>query len=285
MPAFALHSTELIATLAIGFSAALLLGYVAQRLRLSAIVGCMLAGIAVGPHTPGFVADQALANQLAEIGIVLWMYGVGLHFSWRDLLAVRRIAVRGAIGQSAAATALGLLVGIAMGWGWTAGLVFGFALSVASTVVLVRGLQEAGALHTLHGHVALGWLIVEDLLTVGILVLLPALGSGGEGDLVRRLGATVLNLLGLALVYAAAVRIVPWFLGHVARLQSRELFTLAVLAVAVGVAYGSAQAFGVSMALGAFLGGLVVGHSDLSHQAAADALPLRDAFAVLFFAR
>ncbi len=278
-----LADTALIATIAISLCAALALGVLARKFRLSPIVGYMLAGILVGPHTPGFVADAHLAEQLAEIGIALLMFGVGLHFSVDDLVAVRRIAVPGAVGQSLIATLFG--VGVALAWGWslTAGIVFGLALSVASTVVLVRGLTDLRQLHSLNGHVAIGWLVVEDLFTVLILVALPALAGSGEGGLAADLGLTALKILGLVVVYVVGSRVVPWFLQHVARLQSRELFTLAVLGIALGIAYGSAALLSVSMALGAFLGGMIVGRSELSHQAAADALPLRDAFAVLFF--
>jgi CPA2 family monovalent cation:H+ antiporter-2 len=286
--------TDLIATIAISLSAALLLGVLARKLRLAPIVGYMLAGVLVGPHTPGFVADAQLAEQLAEIGIALLMFGVGLHFSVDDLVNVRKVAVPGAVGQSALATLFGVLVAWLAGWGVVAGLVFGMALSVASTVVLVRGLTDLRQLHSLHGHVAVGWLVVEDLFTVLILVALPALAGAANGDanatdpaaggsLVANLGLTVVKIAGLAVLYIGGTRVVPWFLQHVARLQSKELFTLAVLGMALGVAYGSAAVLGVSMALGAFLGGMIVGRSDLSHQAAADALPLRDAFAVLFF--
>ena len=283
----ALANTELIATIAVSLSAALGFGVVARKLRVSPIVGYMLAGILVGPHTPGFVANQQLADQLAEIGIALLMFGVGLHFSLDDLLAVRRVAVPGALGQSAFATVFGIGVALACGWDWSAGLVFGMALSVASTVVLIRGLTDCRQLDSVHGHVAVGWLVVEDLLTVLMLIALPTLAGGGEGaneaSVWTAIGTTALKLVGLGLLYVVGTRVVPWFLEHVARLQSRELFTLAVLGIALGVAYGSAVAFSVSMALGAFLGGMIVGRSELSHQAAADALPLRDAFAVLFF--
>lgn len=282
----ALAQTELIATIAVSLTAALALGVLARKLRLSPIVGYMLAGILVGPHTPGFVADQHLAEQLAEIGIALLMFGVGLHFSVADLLAVKRVAIPGAIGQSLLATVFGVGVAWSCGWGLSAGLVFGLALAVASTVVLVRGLQDLRQLNSVHGHVAVGWLVVEDLMTVLILVALPALavGEGGEsGGLWLSLGTTALKILGLGVLYVVGTKVVPWFLQHTAKLQSRELFTLAVLGIALGVAYGSAVAFSVSMALGAFLGGMIVGQSELSHQAAADALPLRDAFAVLFF--
>lgn len=277
------HPTALIATVAVSLTAALVLGGLARRIGLSPIVGYMLAGIAVGPHTPGFVADADLAAQLAEIGIALLMFGVGLHFSLRDLIAVRRIAVTGALGQSALATGLVLLLVLPLGWTLSAGLVFGLALSVASTVVLIRGLTEQGALHTVHGRIAVGWLVVEDLLTVLMLLLLPVLAATEQTGVLDSLLVQAGRLLGLVLVYPLAVRVVPWCLVQVSKLRSRELFTLAVLALALGVAFGSAELFGISMALGAFLGGMVVGQSDLSHQAAADALPFRDAFAVLFF--
>jgi len=283
MIAEAAHSTALIATVAASLTAALILGALCRRMGLSPIVGYMLAGIAVGPHTPGFVADAGLAAQLAEIGIALLMFGVGLHFSLRDLLAVRRIAITGALGQSAIATGLVLLLAIPLGWTAEAGLVFGLALSVASTVVLIRGLSDQGSLHTVHGRIAVGWLVVEDLLTVLMLLLLPVLAAAGESGVFESLLTQAGRLAGLILVYPLAVRIVPWCLLQVSRLRSRELFTLTVLVLALGVAYGSAELFGISMALGAFLGGMVVGQSDLSHQAAADALPFRDAFAVLFF--
>ena len=279
----AVAQTELIATIAISLTAALALGVLARKLRIAPIVGYMLAGIAVGPHTPGFVADAHLAEQLAEIGIALLMFGVGLHFSVDDLVSVRRVAVPGALGQSLVATLFGVAVALACGWTLSAGIVFGLALSVASTVVLVRGLTDLRQLHSLHGHVAVGWLVVEDLFTVLILVALPALAGASDGSLVADLGWTAVKVAALALLYVGGTRIVPWFLQYVARLQSRELFTLAVLGIALGIAYGSASLLSVSMALGAFLGGMIVGRSELSHQAAADALPLRDAFAVLFF--
>lgn len=243
----------------------------------------MLAGVLVGPHTPGFVADARLAVQLAEIGIALLMFGVGLHFSVGDLVKVRRVAIPGAIGQSLVATLFGMAVALLWGWTLSAGVVFGLALSVASTVVLVRGLTDLRQLHSVHGHVAIGWLVVEDLFTVLILVALPALAGTSQAGLLPSLGWTLVKVLGLAALYLAGTRVVPWFLQYVARLQSRELFTLAVLGIALGIAYGSAELLSVSMALGAFLGGMIVGRSELSHQAAADALPLKDAFAVLFF--
>jgi CPA2 family monovalent cation:H+ antiporter-2 len=291
------HETALIATMSVALALAFVGGFLATRLRLPAIVGYLLAGVAVGPFTPGFVADTGLAPQLAEIGVILLMFGVGIHFSLRDLLAVRSVAIPGAVGQSAAATALAVPVAIWWGWGVEAGLVLGLAISVASTVVLLRALLEGDLLETTSGRVAVGWLIVEDLLTVLALVLLPVLaGGGGDGhgaaaagpgnwtDVLATIGWTLGKVVLLVLVMLlAGARLVPWLLIQVSRTGSRELFILAVLAVAFGIAFGSAVIFGVSFALGAFLAGLVVGESDLSHQAAEDALPLRDAFAVLFF--
>lgn len=291
------HESGLIATITVALAVAFVGGFVATRLHLPSIVGYLLAGVAVGPFTPGFIADSHLAPELAEIGVILLMFGVGIHFSLRDLLAVRAIAIPGAVGQIAIATALG--TGVALMWGWTlgAGLVLGLALSVASTVVLVRALMDRGLLDSTHGRVAVGWLIVEDLFTVLALVLLPVLALSLGGDhvdgqgaapgawsLALALAATLgkVALFGL-FVFLVAARVVPWLLVQVARAGSRELFTLAVLAIALGIAFGSAMLFGVSLALGAFVAGVVVGESDLSHQAAADALPFRDAFAVLFF--
>ncbi len=275
----------LILTLAGGLAAALALGYVSHRLGLSPIVGYLLAGIVVGPHTPGFVADRHLAEQMAEVGVILLMFGVGLHFHVEDLLAVWRVAVPGALVQSAAATLLGLAVGVACGWGWAAGLVFGLALSVASTVVLTRVLADNDDLHTPVGHIAVGWLVVEDLLTVVVLVVLPALfGKEAGGGLAWELGAAGVKIAALvALVFVLGGRLIPWVFGVAAGARSRELFTLTVLVVALGVAVGSAKLFGVSMALGAFLAGMVAGRSEFSLRASAEALPMRDAFAVLFF--
>ncbi len=282
------HNIDLILTLTGGLTAALGLGFVTQKLRLSPIVGYLLAGILVGPFTPGFVADNEIATQFAEIGVILLMFGVGLHFHLKDLIAVRKVAIPGALVQIAVATALGALVTRMFGWSWTAGIVFGMAISVASTVVLTRVLADNRALHTPSGHIAIGWLIVEDLFTILVLVLLPALfGRGEEAD-----GAGVLATLGWALIKLTALigfaliagqRIIPWFLGYVARTGSRDLFTLAVLVLALGIAVGSAQLFGASMALGAFLAGMIVGQSEFSARSASDALPMRDAFAVLFF--
>lgn len=293
-----MHDTALIATIAAGFGLAFVLGLVATRLRLPPLVGYLVAGIVVGPYTPGFVADTALAGQLAEIGVILLMFGVGLHFSIADLLAVRRIAVPGAMVQITAATVLGAIVSHFWGWTWGAGVVFGLSLSVASTVVLLRALEARGILDSGDGRIAVGWLIVEDLVTVLALVLLPALALslGGtpeaagdhaaapQGSVLSALGITFLKVGAfLALMLFVGTRAVPWLLERVARTGSRELFTLAVLAVAVGIAVGAASLFGVSFALGAFFAGVVISESDLSHQAAADALPLQDAFAVLFF--
>ncbi|MGH7149505.1 MAG: cation:proton antiporter, partial [Planctomycetota bacterium] len=282
-----MHDLDLILTLTGGLAAALALGYGTHRLGLSPIVGYLLAGIAIGPHTPGFVANRALAEQLAEIGVVLLMFGVGLHFHLKELLAVRRIAITGALGQVAVATALAALVARAIGWDWTAGIVFGLAISVASTVVLTRVLADNRDLHTPTGHIAVGWLVVEDLFTVIVLVLLPALFGPGRArgsDVLLGLGFAALKIAALVvLTILAGGRLIPRLLERVAATRSRELFTLTVLVVALGIAVGSARLFGVSMALGAFLAGMVVGRSEFSLRAASDALPMRDAFAVLFF--
>ena len=280
-----MHEFDLILTLTGGLVAAFVGGYITQRLHLSPIVGYLAAGILVGPFTPGFVADRALAEQLAEIGVILLMFGVGLQFHVEDLLAVRRVAIPGAIVQSLVATALGALVADLAGWDLTAGVVFGVALSVASTVVLVRVLSDYRQLHTPTGHIAVGWLVVEDLFTVLVLVLMPAvLGSSGGSSPVLAV-VIALAKVGALTMFTIVIggRALPWLLAHVSRLQSRELFTLAVLAIALGIAVAAAKLFGVSMALGAFLAGLVVGRSEFSVRAAADALPMRDAFAVLFF--
>jgi CPA2 family monovalent cation:H+ antiporter-2 len=282
------HGGELISTIALGLSAAFLAGLVARRLRLPSIVGYLLAGVALGPFTPGVFADQEIARELAEIGVILLMFGVGIHFSLRDLLAVRGIAIPGAAVQISVATALGTAVGVAMGWGLGGGLVFGLCLSVASTVVLVRALIQRNALDNVHGRVAVGWLIVEDIFTVLVLVLLPSLalmadGSGSTNPLLA-VGEAMLKAAALgAVMVLIGARLVPWLLVQVAREGSQEMFTLGVLAVALGIAFASSAIFGVSLALGAFLAGAIVGETDLSHKAAADALPLRDAFAVLFF--
>ena len=283
------HGGELISTIALGLSAAFLAGLVARRLRLPSIVGYLLAGVALGPFTPGVFADQEIAMELAEIGVILLMFGVGIHFSLRDLLAVRGIAIPGAAFQIVVATALGTALAVGMGWGLAGGLVFGLCLSVASTVVLLRALIQRNALDNVHGRAAVGWLIVEDIFTVLVLVLLPSLalvtaGSASGTNVMLALGEAVLKAaaLGLVMVFVGA-RLVPWLLIQVAREGSQEMFTLGVLAVALGIAFASSAIFGVSLALGAFLAGAIVGETDLSHKAAADALPLRDAFAVLFF--
>lgn len=283
----ALQNLDLIFTLTGGLSAALALGYLTHRLGLSPIVGYLLAGIAVGPQTPGFVANANLAAEMAEIGVILLMFGVGLHFHLKELLAVKHVAIPGAVGQSLLATVLAALVTWSFGWELSGGIVFGLAISVASTVVLIRVLADNRDLHTPAGHIAVGWLVVEDLFTVVALVLLPALfGSGQTGwaHLPMTLGIAAVKMVALVLlIFLVGGRFVPWFLEKVALTRSRELFTLTVLVLALGIAVGSAMVFGVSMALGAFLAGMIVGKSDFSQRAAAEALPMRDAFAVLFF--
>ncbi len=282
------HHTSLIAILCIGFVLAFSLGLLALRLRLSPIVGYLLAGVLVGPHTPGFVGDQTLAPQLAEIGVILLMFGVGLHFSMRDLIAVRYIAVPGAIVQMAVATAMGWFLGWRLGWPHPQSIIFGLALSVASTVVLLRALESGRMLDSDRGRIAIGWLIVEDLAMVLALVLVPALaGSTGEdkgGSLGIALLATLAKVGGfIALMLIVGRRVLPWVLERVAGTGSRELFTLCVLACAMGIAFGAAELFGVSFALGAFFAGMLLNESPHGHKAAEDSLPLRDAFAVLFF--
>jgi CPA2 family monovalent cation:H+ antiporter-2 len=286
------HSVPLITTIAAALGLALILGFVAVRLKLPALVGYLIAGVILGPGTPGFVADLALSLQLAEIGVMLLMFGVGLHFSLEDLLAVRRIALPGAVGQMAVATALGVAVASLWGWSLGAAIVFGLALSVASTVVLLRALESRGLLETINGHVAVGWLVVEDLAMVLVLVLLPALsgwlgapGHGAsDGNLLKTLAITLGKVsIFVALMLVVGRRVFPWLLWQVARTGSRELFTLCVIAAAVGIAYVSAILFGVSFALGAFFAGMVLRESALSQRAADESLPLRDAFAVLFF--
>jgi CPA2 family monovalent cation:H+ antiporter-2 len=292
--AAAIHEVPLISTIAVGLAFAFVGGLLAARLRLPPLVGYLLAGIAVGPFTPGFVADTKLAPQLAEIGVILLMFGVGMHFSVRDLFAVRRVALPGALAQIAVATALG--AGLASLWGWPvgAGIIFGLSLSVASTVVLLRALEARDMVGSNDGRIAIGWLVVEDLVMVLVLVLLPAVAGamGGHvtdqtaegGNIWLALALTlgkVVAFVGLMLV--VGVRFFPWLLARVERTGSRELFTLAVIALALGVAFGSAKLFGVSFALGAFFAGMVINESDLSHRAAKDLQPLQDAFAVLFF--
>ncbi len=301
------HDTPLIATIVAGLGLAFIFGAIAQRLRIQPLVGYLLAGVAVGPHTPGFVASQELAPELAEMGVILLMFGVGLHFSLKDLLSVRAIAVPGAVFQMAAATVLGAGFAWMLGWPIASGLVFGLALSVASTVVLLRALGDRRLIETEKGRIAVGWLIVEDLAMVLALVLLPAMagllgaGSGAEtaangvvaegldaggvgSGIWEVIGITLLQVVifvGLMLVVGR--RVIPWLLHYIAHTGSRELFRLAVLAIALGVAFGAAKLFGVSLALGAFFAGMVLAESELSHRAAEESLPFRDAFAVLFF--
>jgi CPA2 family monovalent cation:H+ antiporter-2 len=278
---------DLILTLTGCLAVALVCGYVTYRLGLSPIVGYLVAGVLVGGHTPGFVANLGISEELAEIGVILLMFGVGLQFHVEELLGVRRVAVPGAVLRSLAATLLGLLIGWLFGWPWEASLVFGLALSIASTVVLIRVLVDHHDLQTQTGRVAVGWLVVEDLFTVLVLVLLPAMfgpGAGGLGGVVMGIITAFLKVaLMVGLTFVVGERVIPWVLDRVAATRSRELFTLTVLVLALGIAVGSARLFGVSMALGAFLAGMVVGRSEFSLRAASDALPMRDAFAVLFF--
>jgi CPA2 family monovalent cation:H+ antiporter-2 len=296
------HDTPLIATIVAGLGLAFVFGALANRFRIPPLVGYLVAGVLVGPNTPGFVADAGLANELAEIGVILLMFGVGLHFSLKDLLSVRAIAVPGAIVQIGFATALGAGLAWMLGWSMGAGLVFGLALSVASTVVLLRALQERRMIETERGRIAVGWLIVEDLAMVLALVLLPALAGvlGGQeqadahasGLLSLPASYGIWGVVGITLAKVAAFvivmlvvgrRVIPWILHYVAHTGSRELFRLAVLAIALGVAFGAAKLFGVSLALGAFFAGMIMSESELSHRAAEESLPLRDAFSVLFF--
>src|SRR5476649_2920629 len=265
-------------------------GLLAHRLRLQPIFGYLVAGVAVGPFTPGFTADAPLAAELAEIGVMLLMFGVGLHFSLKDLVSVARIAVPGAIGQIAIATAMGVGLAHVLGWSWTAGFVFGLALSVASTVVMIRALQDRRILETERGRIAVGWLVVEDLAMVLALVLVPAASmmvSSGDVPPSRLVFSLLITLakvsIFVALMLLVGRRVIPWLMHHTAHTGSRELFRLAVYAIALGVAFGAAKLFGVSFALGAFFAGMVMGESDLSQRATEEAMPLRDAFAVLFF--
>ncbi|QXE91891.1 cation:proton antiporter [Geomonas subterranea] len=282
-----MHDLSLIMTVTGGFVAALCFGYLAHRIGLSSIVGFLLAGIAVGPYTPGFVADRHMAEQFAEIGVILLMFGVGLQFHFKELLQVKRAAVPGALGQSAVATLLSAVVAVGMGWSWPAGIIFGLAVSVASTVVLLRVLVDNNELHTPAGHIAVGWLVVEDLLTVFLLVILPVLfgpQATSGGNLPAAIGLALLKIgLLIVVTFWGGGKVIPRILEHVAETHSRELFTLTVLVLALGIAVASAKFFGVSMALGAFLAGMVVKQSDFSFRAATEALPMRDAFAVLFF--
>ncbi len=285
------HSTPLITTIVGGLVLAFLLGMLANRLRISPLVGYLVAGVLAGPFTPGFVADTSLAPELAEIGVILLMFGVGLHFSLKDLMAVKNIAIPGAIAQIAVATLLGMGLSSLLGWDLVTGLVFGLCLSTASTVVLLRALEERQLIDSQRGQIAIGWLIVEDLAMVLTLVLLPAFaGIMGEGqnmqlkDLLIELGITLGKVIAfITIMIVVGRRLVPWILAKTASTGSRELFTLSVLALAMGVAYGAVAIFDVSFALGAFFAGMVLNESELSHRAAHDTLPLRDAFAVLFF--
>jgi len=287
-----IHETDLIATVAIGLSLAFVGGLIAARLRLPPIVGYLAAGVVIGPFTPGFVADAEITPQLAEIGVILLMFGVGLHFSPGDLLAVRGLALPGAVGQIAAATLVGVALGIAWGWGLGGGLVLGLALSVASTVVLLRALGARGELQTPHGRVAVGLLLVEDLAMVVTLVLLPVLAGPlggatevtGTGDIVSALAVTLAKVALFAiLMLVVGARVIPWLFRRVAQVGSRELFVIGLLAASLGIAYGASILFGVSFALGAFVGGLVVGQSESGHAAGEQLAPLEDAFAALFF--
>jgi len=280
-----MHESALLLTLTLSLAAALALGFVTQRLHLSPIVGYLLAGLIVGPYTPGFVADRTVANEFAEIGIILMMFGVGLHFHLKDLLAVRNVAIPGAVVQSATATLLGALAGREFGWTWGTSLVFGVALSVASTVMLIRVLVDNRALQSLTGRIAVGWLVVEDIFTVIVLVLLTPIFSASNDVSIAAIAAMTIAKLAVLVAFAFLVggRVIPRLLTGVAGTQSRELFTLAVLISALGIAVGSAAGFGVSMALGAFLAGMIVGQSEFSFRAASEALPMRDAFSVLFF--
>jgi CPA2 family monovalent cation:H+ antiporter-2 len=304
-----MENLPLLTTLAAGFAVAWVLGVITQAIGLSPIVGYLLAGVVIGPHTPGFVGDEHLAHQLAEVGVILMMFGVGLHFHLKDLIAVKGVAVPGAVGQSLVATLLAMVIFHFFGWSWSAGLVLGMSMAVASTVVLLRVLMDKEMLATSHGHVAVGWLIVEDIFTVLALVFVPmmaaegltagepaaglseaagvaapAASGGASADGWVTIGWAVAKLVALvATVLLAGSRIVPWILAQVAHLRSRELFTLTVLVLSIAIAVGAAEIFGASVALGAFLAGMVVAQSPTSHQAAADALPMRDAFGVLFF--
>jgi CPA2 family monovalent cation:H+ antiporter-2 len=280
-----MHEITLIITIALALSVALVFGLLAKRLGLSPIVGYLIAGVVIGPYTPGVVGNATIASQLAELGVILLMFGVGLHFDLRDLLAVRSLAIPGALVQSTAATiaCMGLAVGV--GWTWQSGLILGVAGSVASTVVMLRSLLDQEILNTSEGHTAIGWLVVQDIVTVLVLVLVPALASANGA---ANIGQTILIAVGklallVAIMMLAGARFVPWLLLRVARLRSAELFTLTVLVMAICVATISYVAFGASMALGAFLGGMVVGQSKVSDQAAADVLPMRNVFTVLFF--
>lgn len=289
------HNVTLISTIAAGFGLALIFGFVAERFKLSALVGYLVAGMLIGPATPGFVADAHIASQLSEIGVMLLMFGVGLHFSVEDLMSVKRIAIPGAIVQMSIATVLGMYVANTWGWTFGEGLVFGLALSCASTVVLLRALESRNLMQSINAKITIGWLVVEDLLTVLVLVLLPPLASllggtalegvsGAETSIWHTIGVTLLQVAAfIVIMLVLGKRLLPWLLWHVAKTGSRELFTLSVISAAIGIAYGAAALFSVSFALGAFFAGMVMRESEFSHRAAQESLPLRDAFAVLFF--
>ncbi|EOL8848703.1 MULTISPECIES: YbaL family putative K(+) efflux transporter [Klebsiella] len=284
------HATPLITTIVGGLVLAFILGMIANKLRISPLVGYLLAGVLAGPFTPGFVADTKLAPELAELGVILLMFGVGLHFSLKDLMAVKAIAIPGAIAQIAVATLLGMALSAMLGWSLMTGIVFGLCLSTASTVVLLRALEERQLIDSQRGQIAIGWLIVEDLVMVLTLVLLPAVagmtekGDVGLATLALDMGITIGKVVAfIAIMMLVGRRLVPWIMSRSAATGSRELFTLSVLALALGIAFGAVELFDVSFALGAFFAGMVLNESELSHRAAHDTLPLRDAFAVLFF--
>lgn len=284
------HATPLITTIVGGLVLAFILGMLANKLRISPLVGYLLAGVLAGPFTPGFVADTKLAPELAELGVILLMFGVGLHFSLKDLMAVKAIAIPGAIAQIAVATLLGMALSAVLGWSLMTGIVFGLCLSTASTVVLLRALEERQLIDSQRGQIAIGWLIVEDLVMVLTLVLLPAVagmmeqGDVGFATLAVDMGITIGKVIAfIAIMMLVGRRLVPWIMARSAATGSRELFTLSVLALALGIAFGAVELFDVSFALGAFFAGMVLNESELSHRAAHDTLPLRDAFAVLFF--
>jgi len=286
------HNVTLITTIAAGFGLALIFGFIAERLKLSALVGYLVAGILIGPATPGFVADAHIASQLSEIGVMLLMFGVGLHFSIEDLMSVKRIAIPGAIVQMTIATLLGMYVSSAWGWTFGEGLVFGLSLSCASTVVLLKALESRNLMKSINAKITIGWLVVEDLITVLVLVLLPPLASLLGGTALGNESVSIWQTIGLTLLQVGAFivimlgigkRLLPWMLWHIAKTGSRELFTLAVISAAIGIAYGASALFNVSFALGAFFAGMVMRESEFSHRAAQESLPLRDAFAVLFF--
>ncbi len=281
-----MHDLVLIETIAYGLVSALFFALIAKRLGLQPLVGYLVAGVAIGPYTPGFIGDTHIASQLAEIGVILLMFAVGLHFNLKDLFAVKAIAIPGAVGQSLAATLCGILLASWAGWDLNGGLVLGIATAVASTVVLLKVLIDHDQLDSPQGHVAVGWLLVEDIITILVLVLLPILAVSGSGDisLTKAIGLVILKFgLLVAIVLVVGGKVIPMLLTQVAKLRSQELFTLTVLVLSISVAAFSYFAFGTSMALGAFLAGMVVGQSSVSHQAASDILPMRDAFAVLFF--